>query len=729
VAELPLALVGCGAVAASHARALAAVPGVRATAVFDVERERAAAFARAHLPSARVATTLDELGAAAEAAIVAVPNAAHAATSVALLEAGLHVLCEKPLALTVADAERMAAAARAAGRVLACGLVRRFFGSTELCAEALRRRLVGAPLGFEIRESVTNWPMRRSTFERAVAGGGVFIDFAPHLLDLLAAWLGPVEIVSYADDAAGGVESSARVELRAGGVPGTIVLSRAYRMTNRARIVCAGGHLDVDPHQPDRVAVVFAGGANGGLAGTLEARPRDPFAAQLSAFVAAVGGRAHAGASVDDALRAVALVDDSYRRRAPLSEPWSISGGPFLASGASAVAECRPAGGRARKILVTGATGAVGSRLVERWAAAGQLGRLRCMARGYGQAARLMRFPVEIVEADLGDRASLERAARGCDAVVHLAVGERARAETEALVATARRAGVTRLVHMSTAAVYGRRLPRCLEATQEETPLQPTGEPYADEKAAAEAVVRRSGLPAHILRPHIVYGPGLRWSAELMELLPRGAVPLVEDGGWCNLIHVDDLVDAIGCALEHERADGEPLFITDGAPLRWSEYVDAHASLIGVAPPRRRRAELEPPRPTLSSWLADSLRPIAPILRSREFRAFFFGSPAMQATAFRAYLALRHSPRVQPWLARLRSAGDAPLAPAPALDENWSQMQLSEARLDGTRAARVLGFRPRIDFAEGLRRTAAWFEAFGLMPARPAAAAAQAAAR
>src|SRR5438874_2559969 len=142
MAELRVALVGCGAVAEAHARALAR-SAARPTVVFDLDPARAAALARAHLPSARVAVTLAEVAAHADAAVVAVPNAAHAATVLPLLAAGLHVLCEKPLAVTVADAEQMAAAARAAGRVLQCGLVRRFYGSSELAAEVLRRRLVG----------------------------------------------------------------------------------------------------------------------------------------------------------------------------------------------------------------------------------------------------------------------------------------------------------------------------------------------------------------------------------------------------------------------------------------------------------------------------------------------------------------------------------------------------------------------------------------------------------
>src|SRR5262249_30085423 len=159
-----------------------------------------------------------------------------------------------------------------------------------------------------------------------------------------------------------------------------------------------------------------------------------------------------------------------------------------------------------------------------------------------------------------------------------------------------------RLVHMSTAVVHGRRLPHAVEQLQEATPLRPVGEPYADEKAAAEAIVRRAGLQAHLLRPHIVYGPGMRWSGDLMELLGRAALPLVGDGGWCTLIHVDDLIDAVGCALGAERGFGEPFYITDGAPLRWRDYILAHAALVGADPPRQRTCDILPHTRTAREW-------------------------------------------------------------------------------------------------------------------------------
>ncbi|HEV2707712.1 MAG TPA: NAD-dependent epimerase/dehydratase family protein [Pyrinomonadaceae bacterium] len=712
-----VALVGCGAIAQLHARALASVADATCTAVYDRDHERAVAFARNFCPAATVLDDLSRIAEHAEAAVVAVPNASHAPVSIELLRAGLDVLCEKPLAVSVAEAREMIETAERAGRVLVCGLLRRFYNSTRLVSEALRRGLTGSPLSFEVRESVWNWPLNRATFDPHISGGGVLIDIGPHVFDLLHVWFGAVEVVEYVDDNRGGVEAHCTARVRCGGadgVEGVIHLTRAYGTLNRTRIRCERGLIDYDPHARDRIRLIFdEGGTAEPFETTAEAEPAEPFVRQLENFLRAVRGEGEAEASARAALASVEAVEACYKARRPLVDAWQ----PERQSDARLVPE-HPY----KKILVTGASGAVGSRMVELWAAEGRLAELRCMLRGYRTAARIKRYGVEIVEADLTDAAAVRRAAEGCDAIVHLGVGDAASRETEPLLAAARELGIRRFVHMSTAAVYGISLPASIERLQERTPVVKTGEPYADEKAKAERAVMREcrrGLEGVILRPHMVYGPGLRWSAELMALLPKGEICILEDGAWCNLIYVDDLVAAVARALVAARGFGEPLFVTDGAPLRWSEYIEAHAALAGVEPPRALRSAVLGGKLNWREWIKKSVSPLPAIVRSNEFRRFVFESPAAQATVFRAYLAVRRSRRLQPYVEKLRGSGAAGAASgaqsAASFNELWSLLQVSEARLSAARAEELIGFRARVDFREGLRRSALWFRQFGLL--------------
>jgi predicted dehydrogenase/nucleoside-diphosphate-sugar epimerase len=713
--EVRIALVGCGAIAHSHAQAIAAVSRARCTVLFDVDTARAEALRSTYFPNAKVVDNLDHVSAHADAAIVAVPNTFHATVTLALLRAGVHVLCEKPLATTEAAAQEMLNMAAAERHVLACGLTRRFVGSTALVAETLRRGVVGRPKRFEIRESVWNWPFGRATFDRSVGGGGVLIDMGPHVLDLLAAWLGPVEVLEYADDAAGGVEATAWAHLRCyakdGPVDGEIFLTRSYQTPNYARIFCDHGYIEIDPHKRTEIKIAF-GHKPQDLITTAQARALDPFARQLENFIAAIKGEEELVAPIADAVAVVRLIESCYQQRRPLKEP------RFRGYAPASVADQH---GPYKKILVTGASGKVGSRLIEMWAQRDGLPELRCMVRSYGAASRLLRFPVETVEADLTDVEAVRRAVEGCDAIVHLGVGAHAERETTPLLAAARAFGIRRFVHMSSAAVYGIHMPQHIEEQQEETPVVKTGEPYADEKAAAERAVMREcarGLEGIILRPHIVYGPYMRWNGELIELLAEGRVPLIEDGGWCNLIYVDDLIESVRCALAAKEGFGRPLFITDGKPLRWRDYIEAHAALIGAKPQVRTRAEVTRPKMGPRAWLRASFGPLLPVLRSDQFRAFVFESPVVQATIFRAYLALRDKQRLRPYIAGLRStsADTAPVNGAgPAFHGLWTTLQLSEARLRSTRAEEVINFRARVDFSEGLRRSAIWFQRFGLM--------------
>jgi predicted dehydrogenase len=123
-AALRVGVLGSGAMGRNHARVLAALPGVELVGVYDPRQEVAAAVAAEH--GTRAFPDGEALAAAVDAMVVAVPTVLHAEIGCALLGRGLHVLVEKPLAASLAEADRLLAAAAAAGRVLAVGHVEFF---------------------------------------------------------------------------------------------------------------------------------------------------------------------------------------------------------------------------------------------------------------------------------------------------------------------------------------------------------------------------------------------------------------------------------------------------------------------------------------------------------------------------------------------------------------------------------------------------------------------------
>jgi predicted dehydrogenase/nucleoside-diphosphate-sugar epimerase len=713
--RIHIALVGCGAVAHQHAKAISSVPGLSCIAVCDAEAARAEAFSRAYFPAAKASTNLEDIMRRADAAIVALPNNLHASFTLKLLNAGLHVLCENPLATKLCDAREMLASASAAGRVLHCGFMRRFFGSTGLVSEVLRRKIVGPARRFEIRESPGNRSLSRSYFDPEAAGGGILIDLGPDVFNLLSSWFGPVEICDYRDDYAGRMEATAWLKVRCRGedvdVRGNVFLTRAYGVVESyARIYCDNGSIEISGRDPNQIKIVFGHGAQRFIS-TAKADFQNPHVIQLKCFVDAIRGKDPSLKSVEAAAADIALIESRYENRSTNSGA-SATGSTIV----TVEQEAQPY----RRILLTGAAGMIGSRLVEMWAARGRLRELRCMVRGYNNAARLMRFPVDIVEADLVDAESVKRAAVDCEAIVHLGVGEEAERETTALLKAARHSGIRRFIHISSAAVYGLQIPRKIEEAQEQSELVHTGQAYPDAKAAAEKVVTREckrGLEGVILRPSIVYGPFMQWSGFLMTLLSEGRICICDDGGWCNLIYVDDLIEAVERALEIQKGFGIPMFITDGNPITWRAYIEAHAALINLRPARRTREQLMRYPSGVRGWLRASIQPVWPILRSPEFRAFVHESPVVKATVLRAYLALSKNRMFRRYATRGRREAVSVDEHSGEFDRDWTNMQLSEARLSPALAEAVLGFRARVDFAEGMRRTNAWFQHYGLTPA------------
>jgi len=125
-----------------------------------------------------------------DAVSVAVPNKFHAPLTLAALESGCHVLCEKPMAMNVAEAEQMAAAARTAGKVLMINFSFRF----NAASYALKERVDSGEVG-EIYFGRTVWHRWRGMpgfggwfGNKALSGGGPLIDLGVHRIDL-ALWL------------------------------------------------------------------------------------------------------------------------------------------------------------------------------------------------------------------------------------------------------------------------------------------------------------------------------------------------------------------------------------------------------------------------------------------------------------------------------------------------------------------------------------------------------------
>ncbi|WP_192357112.1 Gfo/Idh/MocA family protein [Mesorhizobium mediterraneum] len=195
--------------------AIRAQPNSEITAVMSSSPERATSYAKENgIPLA--VSTLDELlGSDIDAVYISTTNELHLEQALAAIRAGKHVLCEKPLALTSADARKMVAAAKAAGIVLGTNHHLRNAGSHRAMREAIAGGRIGKPIAARVFHSVylpENLQGWRIT--RPEAGGGVVLDITVHDADTLRFVLDddPLEVSAFtqaAGMAAGGLEDGA----------------------------------------------------------------------------------------------------------------------------------------------------------------------------------------------------------------------------------------------------------------------------------------------------------------------------------------------------------------------------------------------------------------------------------------------------------------------------------------------------------------------------------------
>lgn len=321
------------------------------------------------------------------------------------------------------------------------------------------------------------------------------------------------------------------------------------------------------------------------------------------------------------------------------------------------------------RVMVTGATGFTGGHLARTLKARGH--DVRALVRTPEAAGDLAREGIELCPGDLADAAAVQRAADGCDVVYHIAAVYREARHPDdyyrrinvegtrnVLDAVARGAG--RVVHCSTVGVHGD--VQSIPAT-EESPFAP-GDVYQSTKLEGELLARAridAGLPGSIFRPQGIYGPGDRRFLKLFKTIHRGTFRMIGSGDVLyHMTFVSDLVDGIILCGEHPGALGQTFVFGGPRYTTLRELVGEVSKAVGT-PLRRGHIPVAPvmAAAVLCEWLCKPLR-IEPPLYPR--RLDFF---------------------------------------------------VKDRAFSVAKAQALLGYAPRVDLEEGLRRTFEWYRQAG----------------
>jgi len=285
-----------------HGRTLQAVPEVEIVAVADSSPEALAA-AHADLGDIVTVDSAGELVAVDGIAawLIATSTPSHPALVRMALTAGLHVLCEKPLALDPAEAGRLAERAAAAGRILQVGFWRRFSPPWMEAKRLVRGGAIGRPLLVRLSQWDANPPPPQ--FCDPAVSGGLTVDCGVHEFDLVP-WLTGLDVVAVrghhlplvdaAVEAAGDVDNMVAVLELTGGALATVDLSRNARYGDdvRTEILGSDGAVFVDILPTGRTRLADANGVRVVAGSEVADATAAGVANQARVFAAAVGGAA-----------------------------------------------------------------------------------------------------------------------------------------------------------------------------------------------------------------------------------------------------------------------------------------------------------------------------------------------------------------------------------------------------------------------------------------------------
>jgi predicted dehydrogenase len=327
-----LAIVGAGQITATaHLPAALASTRVELVALIDPVVERARRLAWEYGIRARVTSSVQDVLGEVDGALIATPNHTHCELAIQCLEAGVPVLIEKPLAVSVSQGEAIVRAADEHQTIAAVGYSQRFMPSVRLMHALLNTRYFGAIRSFAYQVgAVGGWaPVSGYNLDRNATGGGVLVVSGTHFIDRMLYWFGYPEDFEHQDDSAGGPEANSISTFRYtnGGshVDGTVRFSKTVPLQEGFVMETEHGIVVQHHGQPIRVRPR----TNPSLeitvqerAGELQSTDKSIFQLQLEDFVEAVQQNSAPMSTAREALESVRLIEALYARRTSMKADW-----------------------------------------------------------------------------------------------------------------------------------------------------------------------------------------------------------------------------------------------------------------------------------------------------------------------------------------------------------------------------------------------------------------------
>lgn len=606
-----VAIVGAGNNADYHIRFSKAHPRAQVVGIADTNLARAQEVARAYGIARAFGSTAELLREARPDVVhVVTPPMTHFAVVREVILAGCHVLVEKPLALNANEASALYELAERQG-VQLCPVHNHLFDPCMRRADdVVRSGGLGKIINVESYYGLnTNIPPFRDYPQPDVLPwlyrlpGGVYQDFLPHAIYPVLEYTGAPRSITVKHRSTGvlpqGLPDEIRILVDGEHAFGMVTVSFAAKPhLHFIRVYGTNGMVEVDINTMTTTVHNVSGLPKAAqkatynlqdswqktrstvanivhfVTGTL--KPYHGMMTLVHAYYDAIASGRPAPVSKDRALAVVETMDAIFAqlRYEPLAhEPIPASAIPR----------------RPGKVLVTGGSGFLGRKVIERLVVDGYP--VRVLARKLARVEPLVALGAEVVWGDVADLPSFDRAVAGCDVVVHLAAGTSGTerdSETATLQGTrnllelCERHKPRKLVYISSCSVYGVTEARSGARITETSPLERHPErrgSYSASKQEADQYVseymRSGGVPVTILRPGTIYGPGGDVYTPLMGFSAGSLYVVIGMGGFVlPFVHVENVADAIAQCIEKPQSNGEIFNVIDPEPLTKRDYMN-----------------------------------------------------------------------------------------------------------------------------------------------------------
>jgi predicted dehydrogenase/nucleoside-diphosphate-sugar epimerase len=608
--RLRVVVIGAGYVAQHHLAALKSLPFVDVLAVCDLDLAAAQARAKAHgVP--RAATSLAEVvDLQPQVVYILTPPASHAPLAHAALDLGCHVFVEKPMADTVADCEALIDKARSRGLQISVNHSDRFDPVVLRALALVQSGRLGELLSVDVLRSSEYVPFGGGPLTAQVRQGSYpFRDLGVHAIYTLEAFLGPLQSLSVEHHATGRDPNLRfdewRAQVRCERGAGRVLLSwNARPMESRLVVRTTRGTIEADRFtQIVRVTRVLPGPKFIGI--LVEAWRNallDVFRVPWSVLRFATGML-----KPSPGIRRAAA---DFARAVHTGQPAPIPAEEGLRAVRALVPVCEaPDAERTAELtarfaplppvdaLVTGAGGFLGRALVAALRAKGQTVRVlvrKPVAAFAGDAG------IQTLCGDLGEPAIVDHAVAGAGVVYHVGAAMKGWPQefesgtvwgTRNVVESCRKHATRRLVYVSSMSVYdhaGRDPARPMTEASAFEPHPQWRGAYTRTKLTAEQCVAQAiiehGLPAVIIRPGQIFGPGAE------RVTPNGVIGLA--GRWVAvgsgdvtlpLVYRDDVVDALLLAATRDEAVGGTFNVVDPETCTQAQYLARVQARLGAS--------------------------------------------------------------------------------------------------------------------------------------------------